>query len=173
MENRSKLHIIVATYRPCILVETSSYSDLCGPPVEHMVTYSGLAWRIVLGSGLYDWIYRHFFTLTINYVSSQSITLYVSLHSLLDYECLLFHCDWLGSDLRDGHFFSFRCSLVNIPQLNTQLLNCLLNSFTNESLEFTNELPFVSSGGENSGQHTHLFVFYSVVRCSGNWWVVA
>jgi hypothetical protein len=36
-----------------------------------------------------------------------------SLHSLLDYECLLFHCDWLGSDLRIGHFFSFRCSLVN------------------------------------------------------------
>jgi hypothetical protein len=26
-----------------------------------------------------------------------------SLHSLLDNECLLFHCDWLGSDLRIGH----------------------------------------------------------------------
>jgi hypothetical protein len=44
-----------------------------------------------------------------------------SLQSLLDYECLLFHCDWLGSDLRIGHFFSFRCPLVNTPQLNTQL----------------------------------------------------
>jgi hypothetical protein len=44
------------------------------------------------------------------------MTVYDSLHSLLDYECLLFHCDWLGSDLRAGHFFSFRCPLVN-PQL--------------------------------------------------------
>jgi hypothetical protein len=57
-----------------------------------------------------------------------------SLHSLLDYECLLFYSDWLGSDLRIGHFFSFRCPLVNIPQLNTEQLNCLLNSLTTESL---------------------------------------
>jgi hypothetical protein len=40
-----------------------------------------------------------------------------SLRSLLDYECLLFRvADWLGSDLRIGHFFSFLC-----PQLNTEL----------------------------------------------------
>jgi hypothetical protein len=45
-----------------------------------------------------------------------------SLNSLLDYECFPFHCDWLGSDLRTGHFFSFRCRLVNTPQLNTQPL---------------------------------------------------
>jgi hypothetical protein len=32
-----------------------------------------------------------------------------SLHSLLDYECLLFHCDCLRSNLRIGHF-SFRLS---------------------------------------------------------------
>jgi hypothetical protein len=43
--------------------------------------------------------------------------------------------DWLGSDLRIGHFFSFRCSLVNTPWLNTQLVNCLLNSLKNESPE--------------------------------------
>jgi hypothetical protein len=35
----------------------------------------------------------------------------------MDYVCLLFYCDWLGSDLRVGHFFSFRCPLVNTPQL--------------------------------------------------------
>jgi hypothetical protein len=29
---------------------------------------------------------------------------------------------WLRSDLRISHFFSFRCPLVNTPQLNTQLL---------------------------------------------------
>jgi hypothetical protein len=40
------------------------------------------------------------------------MTAYDSLHSLLDYERLLFRCDWLGSDLWIGHFFSFRCPLV-------------------------------------------------------------
>jgi hypothetical protein len=44
-----------------------------------------------------------------------------SLHSLLDYKCLLFCRDWLGSDLRIGHFLSLRCPLVNTPQLNTEL----------------------------------------------------
>jgi hypothetical protein len=42
--------------------------------------------------------------------------------------------DWLGSDLRIGRFFSFRSPLVNTPQLNTQLLNCLLHSLTYESM---------------------------------------
>jgi hypothetical protein len=61
------------------------------------------------------------FLITINNNSSKSVTAEGSPHSLLDYECLLFHCDWLGSDLRVDHFFSFRCPLVNTPQLNTQL----------------------------------------------------
>jgi hypothetical protein len=34
-----------------------------------------------------------------------------SLHLLLDYECLLFCRNWLGSHLRIDHFFSFRCPL--------------------------------------------------------------
>jgi hypothetical protein len=32
-------------------------------------------------------------TVTINYDRSQSVTVYDSLHSLLDHERLLFHCD--------------------------------------------------------------------------------
>jgi hypothetical protein len=59
--------------------------------------------------------------ITINCNSSQSTTVSDSHHALLDYECLLFSCDGLGSDLRVGHFFSFRCSLVSTPQLNTEL----------------------------------------------------
>jgi hypothetical protein len=39
---------------------------------------SGVPWLIITGSGLDDWIYWHFFTITINYNSSQSC------------ECLLF-----------------------------------------------------------------------------------
>jgi hypothetical protein len=46
-----------------------------------------------MGSGLDDLIYWHFFTITLNYDSSQSVTVYDSLNSLLDHELLLFHCD--------------------------------------------------------------------------------
>jgi hypothetical protein len=49
----------------------------------------------------------------------------------------IFHCDWLGSDLRIGHFFSFHCQLVNTPQLNTQLLNSLTTALKDDCL--TNE----------------------------------
>jgi hypothetical protein len=75
-------------------------------------------------------------TIAMNYNSSQLMTAWDSLHSLLDYECLLFHCDRLGSDLRIGHFFNFLCLLVNTPQLNIQLLN----SLTTESESLTNSI---------------------------------
>jgi hypothetical protein len=42
-----------------------------------------------MSSGFDDWTYWHFFTITINYDSSQTMTIYDSLHSLLDYKCLL------------------------------------------------------------------------------------
>jgi hypothetical protein len=48
-----------------------------------------VAWLIITGFGLDDWIYWHFFTITNNYDSSQSVIVYDSLHSLLDHECLL------------------------------------------------------------------------------------
>jgi hypothetical protein len=66
-------------------------------------------WRIPLQSLL----------ITVNYSRSQSIQ--ECLQSLLDYECLLFHRDWFGFDLRIGHLFSFCYPLVITPQLNTQL----------------------------------------------------
>jgi hypothetical protein len=106
-----------------------------------------------MGSGLHVWFYWQFFTITVSYNSPQSVTVYDSLHSSPDYECLPFLCDWLGSDLRIGHFFSFRCPLINTLQLNTQLLNCLLNTLTKESLEFTYQLSFITSGGPNRGYH--------------------
>jgi hypothetical protein len=34
----------------------------------------GVPWRIIMGSGLDDWICWHFFTITTNYNSSQSVT---------------------------------------------------------------------------------------------------
>jgi hypothetical protein len=71
--------------------------------------------------------------------------------------------DWLGSDLRIGQFFSFRYPQVNTPQLNTELLNYLLHSLTNESFEFTNELPFITPRKRNRNHHTEHFVFWSLV----------
>jgi hypothetical protein len=41
----------------------------------------------IKGSGLDDWIHWHFFTITTNYNSSQSLAAYDLLHSLLDYKC--------------------------------------------------------------------------------------
>jgi hypothetical protein len=42
----------------------------------------GVAWLIIMGSGLDDWIYWHFCTITINYYSSESISIVeASLHS--------------------------------------------------------------------------------------------
>jgi hypothetical protein len=61
-----------------------------------------------------DWIYWHFFTITINYYSPQSMTVYDSLHSLLDHERLLFHCDeW---------------------RITAHTLNCLERRLSDESL---------------------------------------
>jgi hypothetical protein len=59
--------------------------------------------------------------------------------------------DWLGSDLRIGHFFSFRCPLVDTPQLNTQLLNSLttesLNSLANEISNQSQSQSYFTTGG--------------------------
>jgi hypothetical protein len=82
---------------------------------RHYIIYrhvSGVLWLIITGYGLDNWIYCHIYLqsllITINYKSSQAVTAYDSLHSLLDYKCLLFHCDWLGSDLRIGHFYEWQ-----------------------------------------------------------------
>jgi hypothetical protein len=52
-----------------------------------------------------------------------------SFHSLLDYECLLFHCDWLGSDLRIGQLLS---SVVRWLTLHGLTFNnqCYLTDFS-------------------------------------------
>jgi hypothetical protein len=54
---------------------------------------SGVPRLIITSSGLDDLVYWHFFTIIINCNSSRSVTVRDSLHSLLDYACLLFYCD--------------------------------------------------------------------------------
>jgi hypothetical protein len=101
-----------------------------------------------------------------NYNSSQSMTALDSLQSLLDYECLLFHCDWLGSGLRINHFFSFRWTLVNIRQLNIQLLNSLTTERLNScELTWTNTCkwitcPIITRGEQNIHHHLEHFLCY-------------
>jgi hypothetical protein len=57
-------------------------------------------------------------TISTNYNSSQSVT---NTRSIPYWTTSVFCRDWLGSDLRVSHFFSFRCPLVNAPQLNSRL----------------------------------------------------
>jgi hypothetical protein len=55
----------------------------------------GVSCLIITGSGFDDLIYLYFFTITINSDSSQSMTAWDTLHSLLDHERPLFHCvEW-------------------------------------------------------------------------------
>jgi hypothetical protein len=72
---------------------------------------------IIMGSGLDDWTCWRFFTITTNYSSSQSMTVWDSLHSSLDYERLLFNCDWLGSDLRVGHLRNTKYEWTQLDSL--------------------------------------------------------
>jgi hypothetical protein len=54
--------------------------------IKHSVTYREFWWLIIMGSEFDDW---HFFTISLNYDRPQSMSVYDSLHSLLDHECLL------------------------------------------------------------------------------------
>jgi hypothetical protein len=103
----------------------------------------GFAWLIIMGSKLDDWIYWHFFTITINYNSSQSMTVYCSLHSLLNYECLLFHSDeWRTKN-------SFRLNWTHL-RTNSNSALTLLSVLTCP--------PFYNFGELNRDHHLEQFV---------------
>jgi hypothetical protein len=68
--------------------------------------------------------------ITMNYNSSQLMTAEDSLHSLPDYECLLFHCDWLGSDLRITHFwFTNELWMTSHLRINPEWINSESESY--------------------------------------------
>jgi hypothetical protein len=50
-----------------------------------VVTYSGFAWLIIMGSGFDDWIYWHFFTITVNCNSSHIELFWMHCVSYLTY----------------------------------------------------------------------------------------
>jgi hypothetical protein len=74
-----------------------------------------------MGSGFDDWIYLHFFTITVNYDSSQSMTVSDSLHSSLDYECFLVHCDQWRTTNHYSHIEHLSLSLVLRPTVSRPL----------------------------------------------------
>jgi hypothetical protein len=88
-----------------------------------------------------------FFTITINYNSSNQ---WLSKTRSIPYwttNVFSSAVTDLGPHLRIGHFFSLRCPLVNTSQLNTPLLNCILNSLVTELNSRINYMsPFYNLG---------------------------
>jgi hypothetical protein len=84
-------------------------------------------------------------------------------HSLLDYERILFCCDWLGSELQIGHF---RCPLVNTSQLNTKLFyeSRMTDSLTNE----LSRTELTSRWTEYKSASPTFRVLFCSILCHGN-----
>jgi hypothetical protein len=110
-----------------------------GPPIQLVFILSRVRGSMTNNNGFWiDWLIAFpdtLFTITLYYNQLWRLTIndclrLASFLTGLRVSSLL--CDRLGSDLRIGHFFSFRCPLVNTPQLNTELLNCLLYSLTTD-----------------------------------------
>jgi hypothetical protein len=55
------------------------------------VTYKGLSWRIIMGYGVDDRVYWHFFTITVNYYSSH-IELLLNDVCLINFPWRISHC---------------------------------------------------------------------------------
>jgi hypothetical protein len=82
-----------------------------------------------------------------------------------------FYCDWFGSDLRIGHFFTFRCPLVNTPQLTlnrTQLLKYLLNSLLTESMNYVPSLYKFGTNGIEITISNSPSIILVPIGCCGN-----
>jgi hypothetical protein len=113
---------------------------------EAIVTYSGLAWLIAVGSGLDDWVYWHFFTITVNYSSSH-----IELRLLSD-ECSVKNLGLISESLEFTNEFLFitatrpecksPCQTVNCPSVCCHG-NLFLATFY---LATTSSLLFVAAG---------------------------
>jgi hypothetical protein len=87
----------------------------------HMYEYchvSGIPWLIITDSGLDDWISRNLLLQSIITAHNQWLS---KTCSIPYWTTSVFYCDWLGSDSRICHFFSFHCPLVDTPLLNSGL----------------------------------------------------
>jgi hypothetical protein len=90
------------------------------------------------------------------------MTAYDLLHSFLDYEFLLLYCDRLGSDLRIGHFVSFRCLLINTPQLYVPLNFLPTESRLTHSLRVRAGVTYFTTDDKPLEAQDHKFYFPTV-----------
>jgi hypothetical protein len=66
-----------------------------------------------------DFLFNHSYLQSIIAVHNRWLPKTCSIHYwTVSVFFLVFYCDWLCSDLRISHFFSFHCPLVDTPQLN-------------------------------------------------------
>jgi hypothetical protein len=125
-----------------------------------------------MGSGFDDWIYWHFFTITVNYDSSQSMTVYDSLSSLLNYQCLPFCVTDLVLICESAISSASVVRWLTRHSWTLELSNCLLKSLTNEQIcihEWT--LCYHFERTEQWPPHRTLHVLFTGIRCNGNaWW---
>jgi hypothetical protein len=131
-----------------------------------------------MGSTLNYWIYWHFFTIPINYDSSQSMTVYDSLHSLLDHERLLFHCDqwrttsvWRTTPTKNllssesesyvttkGQSASLSWNKAPIWGLRPDFYCCLGFLMWGDLSDERTDLPFAIAAGPRQRSHSRLWV---------------
>jgi hypothetical protein len=81
---RNLVKIVITVLKCMKSRHSSSYCHVCG-----------VSWLIITGSGFYDWVYWHFFTITTNYNSSHIEVLqnydFSLTNALLIYEWTLFY----------------------------------------------------------------------------------
>jgi hypothetical protein len=130
----------------------------------------GIPWRIIMGSGLYNWIYWYFFSITINYNSSESMAAYDS----LDYKCLLFYCvecrknnplrmpnDWTLVTERTSRRTEYKSPCLTVPLLFC-FIRCLGNVFAGPLPSNRFPLWLHYSGFQAS---CHIIAFYLQICC--------
>jgi hypothetical protein len=138
-------------------------NDLYSHP-EHkiyIVKYERFTWLIITGSGFDDWFIGSFFTSTINYNNSQLMTVWDSLHSVLDYEYLFF---WTAGLVLIHESVTSSASVVRWLTLHSEHWTLLRMpndwTFSRKNYDRT-EQP---SGEPNIDHHLQQFVYYTLPR---------
>jgi hypothetical protein len=120
---------------------------------------SGVPWRIITGSGLDDWIYWRLVLQSITTAHNEWLP---KMRSIPYWTTRVFYCDWLGSDLRIGHF-----PYESLTKNHTSLLICEWITSEWISLSFTLR-PTVCLGIKHpSGAYDQIFI---TVRQLGICW---
>jgi hypothetical protein len=113
---------------------------------------------MIIGPGFYDWIYWHFFTITINYNSSQSKT-----RSIPYWTTSVFSSTVMNDELFPNYF------LVLVSTATTFNDDCLANALLSVKVKVTLRLTDRQSVSKSwcrapSGAHDQIFITVSQLR---------